>query len=215
MAVQAERGKVMDKVAAASFDQIRKDPALLAAAQTAGHITFANNCQPCHGAGGAGAVGYPALAAGAWIWGGKVEEIEQTLIYGIRSGQEQARNSQMPNFGGDGLLKSAEIQNVADYVAATFYGVPRADATPAEVKAGAAIFAENCASCHGDKGEGNREVGAPRLAAKVHLNGGTRDAIVKQVTAPHMGVMPNWNTRLDAATIKSVAIYVHDLGGGE
>jgi cytochrome c oxidase cbb3-type subunit 3 len=30
-----------------------------------------------------------------------------------------------------------------------------------------------------------------------------------------MGVMPNWSTRLDAATIKSVVLYVHSLGGGE
>jgi cytochrome c oxidase cbb3-type subunit 3 len=39
--------------------------------------------------------------------------------------------------------------------------------------------------------------------------------VVDQVTNPHMGVMPNWNTRLDTATIKSVTLYVHSLGGGE
>jgi cytochrome c oxidase cbb3-type subunit III len=36
-----------------------------------------------------------------------------------------------------------------------------------------------------------------------------------QITAPRMGVMPAWNTRLDAATIKSLTLYVHSLGGGE
>jgi hypothetical protein len=30
-----------------------------------------------------------------------------------------------------------------------------------------------------------------------------------------MGVMPNWNARLDLAKIKSVTLYVHSLGGGE
>ena len=40
-------------------------------------------------------------------------------------------------------------------------------------------------------------------------------AIVAQVTNPHMGVMPNWNHRLDPATIKAVTLYVHSLGGGE
>jgi cytochrome c oxidase cbb3-type subunit 3 len=39
--------------------------------------------------------------------------------------------------------------------------------------------------------------------------------VVDQITNPRMGVMPNWNHRLDAATIKSVALYVHSLGGGE
>ena len=43
----------------------------------------------------------------------------------------------------------------------------------------------------------------------------TRDAIVAQVNAPKQGVMPNWNTRLDPATIKAVTLYVHSLGGGE
>jgi cytochrome c oxidase cbb3-type subunit 3 len=30
-----------------------------------------------------------------------------------------------------------------------------------------------------------------------------------------MGVMPAWHSRLDAATIKSLTLYVHSLGGGE
>jgi cytochrome c oxidase cbb3-type subunit III len=214
-AVQAQRNVVMSKVAAASFDQIRNSPELLAAAQTAGRITFANNCQPCHGAGGSGRVGYPALAAGSWLWGGKLEDIQQTVTHGIRSGDPDARDSQMPKFGADGMLKPEEIQNVANYVETEFFGLTDKGASAASIASGKDIFAANCVACHGEKGEGNRDVGAPRLASKVHLNGGTRDSIVAQVTAPHMGVMPNWNQRLDAATIKSVAIYVHDLGGGE
>ena len=214
-AVQSQRNQVMSKVAAASFEDIRKNPELLAAAQTAGRITFANNCQPCHGAGGAGQLGYPALAAGAWIWGGKLEDIQQTVTHGIRSGDSEARDSQMPKFGTDGMLKPEEIQNVANFVETAYFGLTDKNATDASIAAGKEIFAANCVACHGEKGEGNREVGGPRLASKVHLNGGTRESVVKQVTSPHMGVMPNWNQRLDNATIKSVAIYVHDLGGGE
>ena len=52
----------------------------------------------------------PALAAGNWLWGGKLEDIQQTVTYGIRSGLDDARNSQMPRFGADGILKPAEIQ---------------------------------------------------------------------------------------------------------
>ena len=208
-AVMQQRAGAMDKIKALSFADIRKDPQLLSVAQTAGRITFAENCQPCHGAGGGGNPGFPTLAAGNWLWGGKLQDIQQTVTFGIRSGLDDARNSQMPRFGADGILKPAEIQAVADYVA-SLYGLPVTGATD-----GKRLFAENCAVCHGDAGQGNREVGGPRLAARTHLHGDDRAAIVAQIINPRMGVMPNWNTRLDLAKIKSVTLYVHSLGGGE
>jgi cytochrome c oxidase cbb3-type subunit 3 len=116
----------------------------------------------------------------------------------------------MPAFG-EGMLQPAQIEAVANYVG-TWWGVVPAGTDMAE---GAKLFADNCAMCHGDHGQGSRDFGAPPLNAKVHLNAGTRAAIVAQVTHPHQGVMPNWNTRLDPATIKSVAVFVHSLGGGE
>ncbi|MBS0558740.1 MAG: cytochrome-c oxidase, cbb3-type subunit III [Proteobacteria bacterium] len=210
--VAAQRQASMDKIAALSFADIRKDPALLEVALTDGRITFATNCQPCHGAGGAGRPGYPALAAGAWIWGGTLEDIQQTITHGIRSADPDARQSAMPRFGADGILKPDQIQAVADFVHAKFYGHPPLAADIAE---GQKIFAENCAACHGDAGQGNPQMGAPRLASKVHLYGGSLETIVSQVTNPRMGVMPNWNTRLDPATIKALALYVHSLGGGQ
>jgi cytochrome c oxidase cbb3-type subunit 3 len=212
-AVAAQRAGIMDKIRTMSFDEIRKDPQLMAAADTAGRIAFANNCQPCHGAGGGGEPGYPALAAGGWIWGGTLDAIQQTITYGVRSGDENARGTQvqMPRFGIDGVLKPEEIQQVADYVM-TLYG----HAEPGQdVSAGKQLFAANCAVCHGDAGQGDREKGAPRLASRVHLYGDDRATVVAQITSPRMGVMPAWHNRLDTATIKSLALYVHSLGGGE
>src|SRR5262249_25271148 len=136
------------------FSEIRKDPQLQTTAEIAGRITFANNCQPCHGAGGGGNTGYPALAAGAWLWGGKVEDIARTITYGVRSDHPDARTSAMPRFGADGVLKPAEIQQLADYVM-TLYG----KAGQGDVAAGKKLFAENCVTCHGQAGQGNREVG--------------------------------------------------------
>lgn len=209
--VQARRAESMDRIKILSFAEIRKDPQLLAVAQTAGRITFANNCQPCHGAGGGGNPGYPALAAGNWLWGGTLEAIQQTVTHGIRSDDPEARQSQMLRFGADAVLKPEEIQQVADYVM-TLFGTPTRGV---DVTAGKALFAENCVACHGEAGQGNREVGGPRLASRVHLHGDDRAAVVAQITNPRMGVMPNWNLRLDDATVKSVALYVHALGGGE
>jgi cytochrome c oxidase cbb3-type subunit 3 len=117
----------------------------------------------------------------------------------------------MPHFGADGILKPEQIQQVADYVT-TLFGKGEAGK---DVSAGKQIFADNCAVCHGEAGQGTRELGAPKLASRVHLNAGDRASIVSQVTLPRMGVMPNWNTRLDEATVKSVALYVHSFGGGE
>jgi cytochrome c oxidase cbb3-type subunit 3 len=210
-AVAKQRAGAMERIRTLSFADIRKDPALYEVAQTAGRITFAENCQPCHGAGGGGNPGYPALAAGNWLWGGKLEDIQQTVTFGIRSGLDDARNSQMPRFGADAVLKPAEIQAVADYVA-TLYGL---SVTGTDVPEGKHVFAENCVACHGDAGQGNRDVGGPRLAAHTHLHGDDLTAILAQINNPRMGVMPNWNTRLDTPKIKSVVLYVHSLGGGE
>jgi cytochrome c oxidase cbb3-type subunit 3 len=210
-AVAAQRAVYMDRIKTMSYAEIRKDPQLMAVAQTAGRIAFADNCQACHGAGGGGNPGYPALAAGSWLWGGTLEAIQQTITYGIRSTHDQTRQGQMPRFGADGMLKPAEVQAVAEYVMA-LYGTPVAGK---DTKAGAALFAENCAVCHGDKAQGNRELGAPRLASQAHLYGDSLAAVIAQINNPRLGVMPAWNTRLDDATIKSLTLYVHGMGGGE
>ncbi len=210
-AISAQRAVYMDKIKALSFDDIRKNPQLMAAAMTAGRVAFADNCQPCHGAGGGGNPGYPALAAGNWLWGGTLEEIQKTVTHGVRAAGDDSRQSQMPRFGADGILKPTEIVAVADYVM-TMYGTPVANA---DTTAGAKIYAENCAVCHGDKGQGDRTQGAPRLASRTHLFGDDRAAVIAQINAPRHGMMPPWNTRLDPATIKAVTLYVHGLGGGE
>jgi cytochrome c oxidase cbb3-type subunit 3 len=209
--VAAQRAGAMDRIKALSFADIRKDPQLVEVAETAGRITFANNCQPCHGAGGGGNPGYPALAAGDWIWGGTLEAIQQTVTHGIRSTDPDARQSQMPRWGLDNMLTPEQIQQVADYVM-TLFGTP---VQGADIAPGRKLFVDNCAVCHGEVGQGEREKGGPRLASRIHLHGDDRAAVVAQITNPKMGVMPNWNARLDEATIKSVVLYVHSLGGGE
>ena len=43
----------------------------------------------------------------------------------------------------------------------------------ADVLAGQKLFQKSCTACHGDKGEGNKDFGAPRLSDKIWLYGGT------------------------------------------
>jgi cytochrome c oxidase cbb3-type subunit 3 len=208
----AAQKDTVDKIAAMNVNDILKDPKLLAYAQAGGAAAFKVNCVPCHGAGAAGGKGYPNLNDDDWLWGGTPDAIYTTLQHGIRyTDDPNTRDSQMPNFGIDGILTPEQIDQVANYVV-TLSG-ETSDATKAA--AGKDIFAQNCAACHGEDGKGNREFGAPNLSDKLWLYGGGIDNVKAQVTKPHMGVMPGWTKRLDDATIKELAIYVHSLGGGE
>jgi cytochrome c oxidase cbb3-type subunit 3 len=80
---------------------------------------------------------------------------------------------------------------------------------------GAVLFAQNCASCHGDGGQGNRDYGAPNLTDAIWLYGGDRASLTHSITYARGGVMPAWNKRLPEATIRELTAYIHSLGGGE
>jgi len=207
--LQAKRAPVFDKIAATDINAIPRNLDLMSVALIAGKSAFANNCSPCHGPAGQGRPAYPNLADDVWLWGGSLDQIVQTISYGVRSGHPDAHVSDMPKFGADNLLTKEQINAVADYVATLYRGKPD------DKLAGFQIFSENCAPCHGDKGEGNQDMGAPRLASATHLYGDDKETIIHQVTQPREGVMPAWKGRLDDATIKSLALYVHSLGGGQ
>ncbi len=76
-------------------------------------------------------------------------------------------------------------------------------------------FADNCAVCHGDAGKGKRELGAPDLTDPIWLYASDKAAIVDGIWNGRGAVMPAWAGRLDDATIKALAVYVHTFGGGE
>jgi len=84
-----------------------------------------------------------------------------------------------------------------------------------KVAEGAVVFEENCSSCHGVDGKGDREQGAPNLTDAIWLYGGDYERLIETVSYARYGVMPNWNARLSEAEIRAVALYVHSLGGGE
>ncbi|PIR33541.1 MAG: cytochrome-c oxidase, cbb3-type subunit III, partial [Alphaproteobacteria bacterium CG11_big_fil_rev_8_21_14_0_20_44_7] len=112
--IRARKAKYLERFHNANFEEIANDSALYEFALAGGKAAFKDNCATCHGTGGAGSAGYPNLNDDDWIWGGNTEEIYQTLKYGIRSGHDDARYSQMPAF--KDVLTSAEISQVADYV---------------------------------------------------------------------------------------------------
>ncbi|WP_417685062.1 cytochrome-c oxidase, cbb3-type subunit III [Roseibium sp.] len=208
----AARSGLGNKLVAASFEEIRTTPELLEFATASGRAAFGDNCAPCHGSGAIGSPGYPNLQDDNWIWGGTVDDIHATLLYGIRSGHDDARIGDMPAFGTDELLTREEISQVASFVASKAGLEPEADV---DLAAGETIYADNCAACHGDDLKGIQEVGAPNLTASTYLYGKSVDAIKAQVHGARNGVMPAWVDRLDEATIKSLTVYVHSFGGGQ
>jgi cytochrome c oxidase cbb3-type subunit 3 len=181
-------------------------------AVNAGGAVFAAHCSQCHGSGGGGvqASGFPNLLDDDWLWGGTTEDILQTVTYGIRNEEHlDARYSQMPAFGD--ILEDDEIDSLVAYVR-YMSGQPHDTALRA---AGEEAYLMNCASCHGDAGDGDTFVGAPALNDAVWLYGGGEDAIRYSIVNARFGIMPGFTDRLREAEIRAVALYVHQLGGGE
>lgn len=199
-----------DRIASSSLAEIEADPTLRQFALSGGAAAFKVNCIQCHGSGAEGGQGYPNLNDDDWMWGGSVEDIFTTVKHGIRFADDpDTRLSEMPAFGD--ILKSEEIREVAAYVV-SLTGTP---SNPALVEPGKQIFADNCASCHGENAKGNREFGAPNLADAIWLKASGEQGIVAQIRSPKHGVMPAWGERLGDTTVKQLAIFVHSLGGGE
>ena len=209
------------KLVAADLAAIPADPELQKFAMRAGASVFRNNCAQCHGAGAAGVKGkgYPNLLDNDWLWGGSLDAIHTTLLHGIRvAADPDTRLSLMPRFGTDALLTKEQIGQVVEYV----LQLSGQDHDAALATPGQQVFADNCAACHGDAGLGNRDLGAPNLTDAIWLYGGDRSAITTTVTMSRNAVMPAWGfappggtVRLSEDQIRSVAVYVHSLGGGE
>lgn len=204
------QGGIMEKISKVSLEEILADPQLAQFATAGGASAFRVNCVQCHGTGAVGSQGYPNLNDDEWLWGGDINAIYQTIAHGVRDTVDaDTRISDMPAFMD--ILQPEEVRQVAAYVV-SLSGTPR-DASMMEP--GKQLYADNCASCHGENAEGNRDLGAPNLADAIWLKAEGEAEIARQIQAPKHGVMPAWNARLSSETVKQLAVYVHSLGGGE
>lgn len=207
-----------EQLAMADMTTISANTDLQNYAVNMGASVFRANCSQCHGSGAAGvqASGYPSLLDNDWLWGGKIEDIVYTVTHGIRNDQSpDTRWTQMPAF--KEVLLPEEIDALVNHVLAV--SGQEHDAALAET--GAQLFLDNCASCHGDNAEGNRDMGAPTLNDAIWLYGGDAETIRYTIENARFGVMPAWSEEwrpaggLNQAEINAVAAYVHQLGGGE
>lgn len=202
----------LEKIAAASYDQIASDPEMMAFTNSMAKVLFSDNCAACHGAGGAPAqIGqYPNLRDDAWLWGNDIEQIVHTIEHG--------RNGYMPGFGE--VLSDEKIDQLAHYV----LSLSGQSVDMAKAEAGRGIFQGKeggCHYCHTQSGKGLESQGAANLTDAIWTVAnvpGAADAAARLdavKAAIHDGIqrhMPAWKGRLDDTQIKLLSVYVQSLG---
>src|SRR6516164_7673659 len=206
---EKDRSTWTAKVTSGSYAAILADPKLMADVRETGHTLFGSNCAPCHGLDARGGPGFPNLTTSSWLWGGKPEDIFNTIRVGINSAHKDTHVSQMPAFGRDQMLPGGDIMKVVTFV----YSLSHPDAKnidPKEVEAGKKIFAANCVSCHGEDAKGNPELGAPNLTDKFWIYGGNLEGIDTTVWGGRQGLMPTWENRLSEVDRKILTLYLLD-----
>ncbi len=67
-------------------------------------------------------------------------------------------------------------------------------AGPVQAGDPAMLYKDNCASCHGDNGKGNLELGAPNLTDKIWLYGSDEAALVETITHLDDRDLLDWRT---------------------
>ena len=206
-----ERSVWTKRIEAEDFKDIQADPRLMDAVRQTGRTLFGDNCAACHGPKAQGGAGFPNLTTASWLWGGDPAAIAETIRVGINSPHKDSRTSQMPAFGHDGILKKDEVENVVNYVR-SLSGLTGIKEVPvARIEAGKAVFAGNCAACHGDDAKGNSDAGVPNLTDRFWIYGGDRETVSTTVWGGRQGHMPTWEARLSPLDRKILALYLFDL----
>jgi cytochrome c oxidase cbb3-type subunit III len=179
----------------ASMDavQLSNNPQAMAIAQR----LFLNNCAQCHGSDARGSQGFPNLTDQDWLYGGKPENIVETITKG--------RAGNMPPMGA-AVGNSDDVRDLANYVL-SLSGSPH-DSLRAGL--GKSKYSA-CAACHGMDGKGNTALGAPNLTDDVWLHGWGKEFIIEMIQKGKTNAMPAQQGRLSEEQIKVLGAYVWGL----
>jgi len=205
----AERASWTSRIESEDFAAIQADPGLMSIVRQTGATLFGDNCAACHGGNATGGPGFPNLVQAPTLWGDDPETIAETIRVGINSTHPETRFGQMLAFGRDQMLPAADVNAVVAYV--------RSLTDPAVTDpdgAGAQLFADNFAGCHGADAPGLPDRGGANLTDAFWIYGGDASAIHHSVYFGRQGHMPAWEGRLSPVDIKLLALYVLDLRAG-
>lgn len=184
---------------------------------------YAANCAVCHGPEGKGRIGVKLLK--------DFPSINETafLVQTITNGVEGSRMPAWSQAKG-GPLSDQDIADVAAYVAGLLGGsepvapAPTAavvNITPApgvtgDPNAGAVVFAQNCAVCHGERGQGRIGVTLVKDWPAINPSAYIRATVEKGVEGT---LMPTWLDQnggpLTAKEIDDVSAFIVSLGAAQ
>tara|TARA_R110002033_G_scaffold50832_1_gene97957 strand:- start:658 stop:1536 length:879 start_codon:yes stop_codon:yes gene_type:complete len=210
LTADAEQAEWTRALATLPVEEIRQDAVLMARVEQTAPALYGDSCAACHGSDAAGGPGFPSLVDGAWLWGGDAGTIMETLRVGINAPHPESRWAQMLAFGETGILTRPQIRTVVDYVQ-SLSGLDT-EAAPDRLAEGETIFAENCASCHGENAKGIQELGAPNLTDDFWIYGGDDASMFTTINLGRQGWMPAWEDRLTVAERMALTLYIQDLG---
>ena len=162
-----------------------------------GQRLFKSNCSVCHGTAAKGAQGFPNLTDNDWLYGGKPENIKQTIMYG--------RQGAMPAWGP--VLGDEGVAEMAQYVRSLSGLEHSAEAA----EKAAPKFQQLCMACHGADGKGNQLVGAPNLTDDIWLYGGATKQIEFTLKHGRNGKMPAQSETLGEDKVHVLAAYIYSL----
>ena len=187
--------------------QIYNTPELKAQAVEAGEPLFQQHCSSCHAADGTGSPGVPDISTGIFMWGGSLSDLEVTIRYGIRSGHEFQRYSEMPAYTDQDFLSKERINDLVEYVLSIAYQ----DADKSAVDRAAGDFEQICSECHDYAGTGRKEYyGAPDLTDFSWQYGNSRETLFDTIAKGRKGVSPAFDQALDNEAIKDLTVYIYD-----
>ncbi len=221
--IEAVRATSMAKLENMSVDEIIADDEMRAFAMGRSRVLFGDNCAACHGSGGQGNLNaahpensFPNLTDDDWLFGGWSDKIVETITDG--------REASMPPKGGNDDLTAANVDALAGFVVALSSGSAELDNEGMLTKGGSFagtndLFQETCAGCHGANAKGSManfdfDSGAVNLTDGIWRFGGSLATITDTITNGRISKMPMFASKLDATSIKILAVRVHQLGGG-
>ncbi|WP_157098964.1 c-type cytochrome [Novosphingobium rosa] len=204
-------------------EQVLADPVLRNHALADGRKVFLTHCTSCHGAAGKGdpSKAMPDLTDKDFLYGrGRVGEIEQIVLHGIRAGDSKGRDlAEMPGFAKAEPYTREKLPSLTPAQISDIVGFLRAangngGYDLARIGRGHKLFSTNgaCWDCHASDGAGDAAVGAPNLIDGVWLKGNGSEADLTDIIEHGMaGISPAFQHSISAYDARAVAVYTASL----